>query len=215
MFAAPTRRRAAAKLRAALARILSDAGGAVAIEFGFVAPALLFTMIAIFQIGYTYFGLAGLDAASRAGARAIMTGSVQQAGMTSAQFISNVICPNLPSTMRCSSVVVNVSVVLSNPTPLGLTSSTTAASLPAAAEPTNYYNYVASNDSGLIFPSTTQASDTFCPGFAGDIVMVQVLYPAPLFTRILNSANASSLWEMSTSTFMNEPFGGAQAYTGC
>ena len=213
MRVACTQSRWIAKLNAALARVASERRGAVAVEFAFVAPALIFTIVAIFQIGYNYFTMAALDAASRAGARAIMTGSVQQSAMTSSQFISNIVCPNLPSTMKCSSVVVNVSVVLTNPAPSGLTGSTT---LPTpSVQPTNYYNYVTTNDSGLIFPSTTQASDTFCPGFAGDIVLVQVLYPAPMFSKILNPANASSLWQMSTSTFMNEPFGGASAYTGC
>jgi Flp pilus assembly protein TadG len=201
-------------LRRSLVRPARDRRGAVAVEFGMVAPALIFAIVAIFQIGYNYFVLSGLDAASHAGARAIMTGAVQQAGLTASQFKANIICPNLPSTMPCSQVVVNVSVVLTNPTPLGLTSKVTTLPAPAV-KPTNYYSYVTSNQSGLIFPSTTQASDTFCPGYAGDVVLVQVLYPAPMFTKILNSANSSSLWQMSTSTFVNEPFGGAQTYTGC
>ena len=199
--------------KAAFARFASNRRGAAAVEFGFVAPPLLFVIIAILQIGYNYFVMAGLDAAAHAGARAIMTGSVQQAGTTSSQFISNIICPSLPPTMRCSNVVVNVSVVLSNPTSGGLTGSTTLAT--PAVQPTNYYNYVAPNQSGLIFPSTTQASNTFCPGFEGDVVLVQVLYPAPVFTHIFNPANSSSLWQMSTSAFMNELFGGAQTYNGC
>lgn len=201
-----------ARLEAALVRAASERRGAVAVEFALVAPALIFVFVAIFQIGYNYFTMAGLDAASRAGARALMTGSVQQAGMQSAQFITNVICPSLPSTMQCSQVQVNVQVVLQNPTPQGLTASTMT--LPTEpVQPTSYYpDFVTSTDSGLMIPPP---SYSFCPGYAGDIVVVQVLYPAPMFTKILNPANSSSLLQMSTSTFMNEPFGGAQIYTGC
>jgi Flp pilus assembly protein TadG len=202
---------------ARLCRIAVNAGrdrrGAVALEFAFVAPALFFSLVVLFQVGYNYFVLAGLDSAAHAGARAIMTGSAQQAGLTAQQFIQQIVCPSLAPAMSCSKVVVNVSVALSNPGEL----TNQVATLPApAVRPTTYYTkYVHSNYSGLIFPSTSQSADKFCPGGAGDIVVVQVLYPAPLFTRLLNPSGASSAWQMSTSTFVNEPFTNGATYAGC
>lgn len=213
MTPARSPRRSAAGLRRTIVGAAQDRRGAVALEFAFVAPAFLFSLIVLFQIGYNYFVMAGLDSAAHAGARAIMTGSVQQTGLTALQFVTQIVCPSLPAAMSCSKVVVNVSVALKNPGQL----TNSLASLPAPpVAPSNYVtNYVEPDFTNLIFPSTSQSANGFCPGAAGDIVVVQVLYPAPMFAKVLNPSNASPFWQMSTSTFVNEPFSGAATYPGC
>jgi hypothetical protein len=41
-------------------------------------------------------------------ARQIITGSVQKGGLTAAQFRTNLLCPQLPATIPCSGIIVNL-----------------------------------------------------------------------------------------------------------
>ena len=193
-----------------------DRRGAAAIEFGFVAIPLLFCLVVIFQIGFNYYIMASLDRAANEGARAIMTGQVSQAGLTAAQFAQQYVCPHLPHNMSCGSIVVNTSIVLKGCN--DGTSPTWCNTFPQTpASPSNYNNsaYVLANKSGLTMPSTTQSLNSFCPGGPGDYVLLEILYPAPLFTKLLRVGGANIVYQMSTATFVNEPFAGAQAFAGC
>ncbi|HXY59622.1 MAG TPA: TadE/TadG family type IV pilus assembly protein [Methylocystis sp.] len=210
----PRQRLTLARSKSTLARFASEKRGAVALEFGLVAIPFFFTLVAIFQVGFNYYQMACLDSAAHAGSRAVMTGIVQQNGLSVAQFVQQYICPSLQAPMSCSSVVVNVAVVLPAAT------ATTAVGMPAspipAVSPSAYWsNFVNGAGTGLVVPSTTQSSNTFCPGNPGDFVVVQVLYPVPFFSRILNPSGAGSQWEMNTATFVNEPYPNPQTYAGC
>ncbi len=200
--------------KSTLARFVSERRGVVAVEFGFVAIPFFFTLIAIFQVGFNYYQLACLDLAAHNGGRAIMTGVVQQNGLSANQFVTQYICPSLQIPMSCSNVVVNVAVVLAAPT--GSTAQGLPVSPTPALSPSAYWtNFVNGGGNGLVLPSTTQSSNTFCPGNPGDFVVVQVLYPVPFFSSILNPSGAGSQWEMNSATFINEPYLNPQTYAGC
>jgi len=188
-----------------LIRAARDESGAVGVEFGFVAIPFLFTMVAIFQVGYTYYQLSALDRAAHEGARALMTGIVQQNGLSASQFTQSYICPYLPAPMSCANVTVNVSVALTHAQPYPAAPPT-----PAVSPSTYWSTYVNAAGTGL-----AALSAKFCPGFAGDFIVLEVSYPVPLFSRILNPSGAGVITETSATTFVNEPFNNAQTYTGC
>jgi uncharacterized protein (UPF0333 family) len=204
-----------ARVQRALVRAAEDARGAVAIEFGFVVIPLVLLLMGIFQIGYTYYEAASLDRASNAGARAIMTGAVSTAGLNASQFTQTYICPQLPLNFNCSNVVVNVVTVLKAPPPADRPG-------PLGPIPTVYYNYVNTAKNALLLPQLTTSLNSFCPGAGYDLILLQVLYPTPLFTALFpNGAGVTQLngsyvyYQMSSATFKNEPFVNAVTYTGC
>lgn len=195
------------RVLAALSTAALDRRGAVGVEFGFVAIPLLFTIVAIFQIGYGYYVAATLDRAANAGARAVATGAVSQAGLTQTQFITQYVCPQLSANFSCADIVVNLTVVLK------------ANSAPTL--PSNYNNFV--NATGVNAPSTTNSQNTFCPGGPFDLVLLEVLYPAPLFSGVFSQGSSVTqlspghnvYYLMSTATFKNEPFQNATVYPNC
>ncbi len=204
-----------ARMRGAFIRAAADTSGAVAIEFGFVVIPLVLLLMAIFQIGYVYYVAASLDQASNAGARAIMTGAVSTAGLSASQFTQTYICPQLTSNFNCSNVAINVVTVLKAPPPA-------APPGPLGPIPTVYYNYVNAAQNSLAFPQTATSQNTFCPGAGYDLILLQVLYPTPLFTATFwNGNNVTKIngnyvyYQMSSSTFKNEPFTNAVTYAGC
>jgi len=175
----------------------------VALEFGLVAGPLLFTIFAIMQIGYTEFVAAYLDLASTNAGRAIMTGKVSPLAMNATTFSQTYVCPVLPSIIPCANVIVNVSVVLS--------------ATAVASTPTNYNNYLNTTKTGLALPTSQTA--TFCPGGSGDLVLVELLYPTTAITAVYQTvattASNQTYYLTSAATFKNEPYLGAQTYTGC
>lgn len=165
-------------------------------------PTLLM-LCAILAIGMNFFMVASMDHAALVGARAIATGSVSSAGMSASSFKQNVVCPALPSLFSCSDVYVNVVVAA------------------AGSNPSGYYTLVNSSQSGLIQPALDSSKNTFCPGASSQYVVLQVIYPAPILFAFLapttptvyNGHNVAVM--MSSTTFLSEPYGGAQSYQGC
>jgi Flp pilus assembly protein TadG len=78
-----------------------------AVEFAIIGAPLLLTIVAIFQSALFVYNSGRLDGATHAAARQIMTGSVQKGGLTATQFRTK-LCSQLPVTIRCSSVIVNL-----------------------------------------------------------------------------------------------------------
>jgi Flp pilus assembly protein TadG len=185
------------------ASLRRDAHGATAVEFGLLVLPFMLLLLGVFELGYTFFMMSALDSATRASARAVMTGAVSTAGLSAASFRSGVVCPKLPSNFDCASLFINVSVV------------------PAGTNPTGYYSYVNSNRSALVVPPLDATANKFCPGSGGQYVVLQLLYPVNAFTQLFASS-ATTLYQgkkvtvlMSTATFKAEPYSGGAAYAGC
>jgi Flp pilus assembly protein TadG len=152
-------RRAFRRLRScasggAAKRFRSDVGGATAVEFGIVSLPLFAVVLAIFELGYVNFESEMLAAAATQAARAMLTGQLQGAGVSSAQqFVTTYLCPStgrtLPTSFDCSKIVVDVR---------------TAASFPSADLSNDFYK---------------GTDNEFCPGAPGSIVILRVAYPLP------------------------------------
>ena len=177
-------------------RLWRESSGTAAIEFGFLAPAFLFTMLAIFELGTVLTIQNDLDNATQNAARSVMTGAVQNSVTqpTAAQFKTNYVCNNLPASMCTGSgnhIVVSIN---------------------SFAEANNqFYNYVNTTNSGLI-PLDVNATQPYCIGGASAYVYLQVAYPQPLITSILSSISdfifngKSTRLITSRAVVRNEPF---------
>jgi Flp pilus assembly protein TadG len=190
----------------ALARakaFVRETAGATAVEFALIAPMLFLTILFIMSIGYMIFMNQALDYATQKAAREIRTGQVQSAGITTAaSFASQTVCPLLPSIFQCSNVIVNSQT-------LGSFDSITS----DGVYPYEYNQFINSSKTGLIYPTTSNSSNTFCTGSGSTFVFLQILYPVPFFLSFLSSSTIAATYNgqkvyliMSTATFLNEPF---------
>lgn len=129
----------------------ADRSGATVVEFGMLALPFMAILCAIFELGYANFRNEMLGSAVETATRAMLTGSLQAANVTTkSQFISNYLCPANSLTSKdfnCSLMIVDVR----------------PASTFSAGDTTNNF-----------YKST---SNKFCPGQPGQIIVVRVAYP--------------------------------------
>ena len=180
--------------RRAVLRLLTQRSASAISEFAMVVPAFLLLVVETMQIGVYFYTSASLDHATNAAARQIMTGAVYSAGLTAAQFRTQILCPLLPASMSCSSIVTNIQ------------------NVPEAVSPAGFYTYVNANATAIIAPTMDNKLTSFCPGIRGSYLYVQVYYAMPVISPIWYAA-ASVNWNGDTvhfvsaaSAFKNEPF---------
>ncbi len=161
-----------------------DNRGATAVEFAMLVFPLILLIFASLQIAIIFFFDQALQTATQKAARQLLTGAVQDSGMTQAQF-QQLVCGNLPSQFQCSNVMVDVesssSFSTTNTAPLTYTKNANGA-----------------------------AQGAFSPGAAGDIVIMRVLYDwpvlgGPLAVGLATQADGGHLM-VATAVFKNEPF---------
>ena len=153
------RRRAGAVARFCLSR-----GGTTAVEFAFIAPPFFALIIAIFQMTMFLFAQQALQTAAVSAGRLVMTGQVQNAGLTQAQFKTNDVCPLLSAMFTCSNVYVNVQMY-------------NDFSSASTASPTLTYN----TDGSV---SNTWA---YSLGSPGQVMVLQLVYQWPIISGPLGS----------------------------
>ncbi len=182
---------------------LGETSGAAALEFGLLAVPIFLTLYAIVSLGLYMFMQRQMDHAAQVGARAIATGAVSTAGLSSSQFVTTYICPALSSTFSCSNVYLQLTTVT------------------AGQSPSGYYAFVNSNQSGLNEPKFNSSLNVFNPGQSCQYMVLQVIYPSTFAFNIFSSAltatfNGQSVSVLSSSaTFKTEPYAGAASQTGC
>jgi len=88
-------------------RLLHDTRGAVMIEFAICSAAFFALMLACAQTVMIFFIQQVLQTAAEGGARYIVTGQANQAGMTSSQFRSYA-CSQIPPVLDCSKLFIDV-----------------------------------------------------------------------------------------------------------
>jgi len=187
--------------------------GATAVEFALVSVPFLGLLFAIFETAFIFFATQGVEAAVNEAARAVMTGQVQyDAGITSAaqfkdQIICNPVAPRkriLPNFINCDKLILDV------------------------RRSNNFSSANMSRD------FISNPGETFCTGSGGDIVVIRMVYPMPVYLSILGmtsmssgsiSVNTSGQTKfgggmkhmlMGTAAFRNEPFpDGARAIPSC
>ena len=136
----------------AAGRLLADRRGTAILEFAFIAAPLMGLLLAIVVTSTVYFAQEGLETATEATARVVMTGAAQSAGLTASQF-KTAACNALPPYMKCSSLMVDVQ-------------SAGSFSAISTAAPT------------ITFDSNGNVTNSFVynPGNAGDIVIIRLMY---------------------------------------
>ncbi|MCX7900064.1 MAG: pilus assembly protein [Methylocystis sp.] len=188
------------------AHFVHNARGFAAVEFGMIAAPFVLLVVAILEYGMGNFMQSRLDAAVAQTARQIMTGYVQDQtiggkALTAQQFREQVLCPKLPSIMKCSDVYVD------------------ATAFSASSAP-NYDMFLNATKSGLV-PPKLGAGNNYSIGCSGDYVVLRVAFPAPILTttRIFPAAipykGEMKRLLTSTASFKNEPFKNNAAQLGC
>jgi Flp pilus assembly protein TadG len=197
-------------LRRLLRRFRSDRSGATAVEFAIVSVPFIGLLFAIFETAFVFLVGEGLDAATTAAARQLMTGQAQGVSTitTANQFRDSLICNPTPPAQRilptfidCSQLIVDVS---------------QATSFASANVSKSYYTNPVMN---------------YSPGGASCIVVVRVVYPMPVILSIISGSDVfgqvtvntsgQTLYNgsmhymlLSTSVFRNEPFP-SSSYSAC
>lgn len=177
----PTQRR----IRDTLAAFLSDTRGANAVEFGIIAAPFIAIAIAIVQTFLVFFGQQLLESVVQQAGRQILTGQVQAANMTQAQF-ANLVCSKVVVVFNCNNLMIDVSSFSSF---TSASVSTPILTFNAQGQLTNTWNY--------------------SPGNPGDVVVVRLMYQwrvvmGPLGFTLANLPNGNRLI-MASAAFQNEP----------
>ncbi len=159
--------------------------GATAVEFAIIAPAFLALLFAIIQVTLFLFAQQTLQNAAVQAGRQFMTGSAQTGGMTQAQF-ANVVCPMVSAIFTCSKLQIDVQ-------------SYNSFSAASTSSPALY-------DSG----GHLLTAGTFNAGAQGQIMVVQLVYPWPVFGMPLGSILPNSGYGtaemMGVTAFRVEPY---------
>lgn len=159
-----------------------------AVEFALVAPAFFALLFAIIETALMFFASQILETAAQQSARQIMTGQSQSANNTSATFITNVVCNQIPAVLNCNNVFVDVE-----------------------SDPSQFSNLSIANPvtSGSFDPSKLK----FNPGVSCSVVTVTLYYNWQMFVTGLgyniSNLNGNIRLLSATAAFRNEPYNGA------
>jgi Flp pilus assembly protein TadG len=170
------------------ARFARNRKGALAIEFAMVSIPLLGLICAIFETAFVFFTQEAFDNAVSNVARQVLINTyTSNSTPLSSSFLTSAFCPQLPSFITCSKVVLNVN---------------TEASFNASAMNQTWWNSA----------SYTGASSTVNLGQPGQIVIFQAFYPMPVYLSVLTATgmgggSVSNLYSHTSNTVFNNPTG--------
>lgn len=192
-----------------LRRFCDDPDGATAVEFAMIAVPFFGLLFAIFQTAFVFLAQEGLDAATTAAARQLLTGQAQGVSTikTADQFRNSLICNPppparriLPDFIDCSKLIVDVSQASS---------------------------FAKANVSKAFY---TDPKTNYNPGGADCIEVLRVVYPMPVYLSIIAFNGVGAVGDitagqtsykgkashilMSTAVFRNEPFPGS-SHSAC
>ena len=182
-------------LRSALRRFRGNRRGSAAVEFALVAPMFFGLLFAIIETALMFFASQVLETVTQNSARVVLTGQAQSGSVTACAVNSvstpctqatfkTYVCSQIPALFDCNSLVVDVKSYSSF-------SSVTLA------------NYTACN--------LDLTAMGYSPGTSGQVVVVRIYYPWPLFVTGLgynlncSSTNNTRLLA-ATAAFQNEPY---------
>ena len=150
-----------------------DQAGTTAVEFSLISVPFLAILFAIFETGFMFLNEETLENVTSNAARQILTGQIQNGSTnvaTQKTTFYNLICPSgvrpptaLPRNFNCSKVYIDVR---------RSTDFNSAVTTKLYANP---------------------ASATFEPGVAGQINVVRVIYPLPVYLSILSGFSVSQI----------------------
>lgn len=172
-----------AGLRRRRRNLIADERGVVAVEFAMVAVPFIGITFAIVEMSLLLFAGQALDTALQDTSRRVMTGQVQVANMTSAQFKTD-LCSRMPSLIDCTHGLY-----------VDVRSYPDAA--PAPSLPINSGNF---DPTGFIFK----------PGGPSCIVVARAAIKYKVYTSLLGDGMSALTGGdrvlMSTVSFRNEPY---------
>lgn len=147
---------------------LRDEAGASTIEFCIVAVPFLGILLAIFNLGLTFFYTVNVNAAVQQAARQIKTGDVQMSGVANAaDFKTRYLCKGANSVtasfIDCSQMIVDIRTSDS---------------------------FGVSDLSGEFYK--TASTNKFCLGAPQQVTVVRVAYPMPYFMPVLKGFGSST-----------------------
>ena len=157
--------------------------GITALEAALVLPPFFVLSFGIFEVSTMFFAAATLEGQVGEAARQIRTGVVQSSGDPAGTF-SSLLCDGLSGLVKCGDAVIDVR---------------------------RYDDF-----GDVVYPDFVDAdglpdSNQFLPGGPGDVVLVRVAYRwtfmTPMVGHLLGDGASNSRQLVSTSVFMNEPFG--------
>ena len=186
-FAAAMRQlfaRARGRMPASLRRFAGHNRGVAAVEFALVILPFLALLFAIIQTALVFFATQVLETAVADSARLVLTGQAQDGGFTQASF-KNAVCTRVNSLFDCQSkMYIDVRTF-------------TDFSAISMSSPTDGSGNVINNF-------------VYQPGGPGDIVVVRLLYPWPIYMQLWNPSltnmSGNSRLLVATAAFRNEPF---------
>ena len=183
--AQPTKRDAKQPKRfAKIRRFRGDNRAATAVEFGLVALPFFALMMAILETFLLFFASQTIETATNRGARLVRTGQAQTAGLTAADFKTEV-CAAMTGLFNCEE---NLQI-----------------------DVRTYEFFEEVDMTGPIeADGNLDVSVLYEPGEGGDVVVVRAFYEWPIHTNILglglaNLSNGKHLIAAATA-FRNEPF---------
>ena len=171
---------------AAAARLAAADQGATMVEFALVAPAFLATLFAIIQVTLFLFAQQTLQSAAVQAGRVFLTGSAQTGGLTQQQFAANDVCPLIQALFNCNNLQIDISTY----------SSFSAASTAAPSLYDSHGNLI--------------TTGTYTPGTQSQIMVVQLVYPWPIFGMplgsVLSNTGYGTALIMGVTAFKVEPY---------
>jgi Flp pilus assembly protein TadG len=165
-------------------RFGGDRSGASALEFALVAPLFILLLLAVFEVGLSFFANLSVESATEQAARMIRTGQVQSQNFDAGAFKAEV-CKHLSVMLPCEKLKLDVrrfanfsSTELTNP-------------LDASGNLKTTFNYD--------------------PGQGGDVIVVRAFYPWDLPASLPNIISLANMKDnnqllIATVAFRNEPF---------
>lgn len=163
------------------AKFVGDTRGATAVEFGIVSIPFFMILCAIFEAAFLLFNQSNLENATYEASRQLLTGQIQSSGASSADQTTNfknLVCGKLWRNFTCGNVKVDV------------------------RSATDYTN---SFDTTKAVCASGQSS-SFTPGAAGNVLVVRVCYPYPLYFNRFSGFNSSTVTLMATTVFKAENY---------
>ena len=136
-------------------RIRADRRGVTAVEFGFIVMPLMALLVATLQIATTMFTQQALETVAEKGARLLLTGQPQKAGMSAATF-RTAMCGTLPGYMKCDKLMIDVAVA--NDFSSAVTTMPTI-TYDSSGKPNNSWSYNAGNPGDIIVMRTMYVWD--------------------------------------------------------
>ena len=172
--------------------LLTDSNAATTLEFAILTPVYFMIVLSIFEVAVNAYYQGLVDRAADGAGRLVMTGKIAKDNLDKADFQQRA-CglgkTGANTGLDCSKLIVSVSRV----------------------GPSFYTHVNQTMVGGTVlrtpkFPGENGVPETYCPGAAGEIVLIRMTYPAVKLSMLPGSSTIFGDLLKSTAVVRNEPF---------